>query len=99
MNKLLLAATLFVSTVANAQETYWQQKLYYDIDVTLNETDKTLKGKEVIIYKNNSPTALNFIWLHIWPNAYKNDSTALYKQIAADKSRAAKLKRRAPGSM
>ncbi|MES2827032.1 MAG: M1 family metallopeptidase [Bacteroidota bacterium] len=76
-----------------AQEGYWQQKLSYDIDATLNEKDKTITGSERIIYKNNSPSTLNFIWFHIWPNAYKQQSTALFKQIKADTSRKSKLEK------
>lgn len=86
----LLFALSFIS-VANAQEDYWQQKLSYDISVKLNDKDKTLTGSERIVYKNNSPSTLNFIWFHIWPNAYKNKTTALFQQILNDTSRVHKL--------
>ena len=29
-----------------AQDNYWQQKVYYNIDVSLDESEKTLTGKE-----------------------------------------------------
>jgi hypothetical protein len=32
-------------------------------------------------YFNNSPDTLYFIWLHVWPNAYKNDLTAFSDQL------------------
>ncbi len=32
-------------------------------------------------YKNNSPDTLKYIWIHLWPNAYKNDRTALSEQL------------------
>jgi len=82
-----------------AQQAYFQQDLNYDIDVTLNDKDKSLKGFETIVYKNNSPSDLNFIWFHIWPNAYKNESTALFKQINGDTSRKEKLKNVTYGSI
>ncbi|QPH41247.1 M1 family metallopeptidase [Pedobacter endophyticus] len=82
-----------------AQQGYFQQDLSYNIDVTLNDKDKSLKGSETIVYKNNSPVNLDFIWFHIWPNAYKNESTALFQQISNDASRKDKLKNVAYGSI
>jgi hypothetical protein len=99
MKKLAILFTLFISVQATAQENYWQQKIYYNVDVSLDDNEKKLTGKESIIYKNNSPESLPFIWLHLWPNAYKNDSTALFKQISADKSRSKKLGSRTLGSI
>jgi Peptidase family M1 domain len=92
MNKLLLAICLLCTVKAFNQNNYWQQKLNYDIKVTLDDKAKTLKGTETILYKNNSPETLSFIWFHIYPNAYKNKTTALFKQIENDASRMEKMK-------
>jgi len=100
MQKYIL--TLLLSTLSFsifAQENYFQQKLTYKIDVALNDKNKSLKGSETITYKNNSPSTLDFIWFHIWPNAYKNESTALFKQIRNDTSRKEKLKAVTYGSI
>ena len=99
MKKIIIAFLLLASSNLFAQQAYWQQKLYYDIDVSLNDKDKTLTGKETIVYKNNSPATLDFIWFHIWPNAYKDKSTALFKQISNDESRKKKLKGKTEGSI
>lgn len=88
---LLCVSFFFFSISAYSQDGYWQQKLNYTIDAKLNDKDKTVTGSEVIVYKNNSPSTLNFIWFHIWPNAYKQQSTALFQQIKADTSRKNKL--------
>jgi Aminopeptidase N len=53
----------------------------YSIDVTLNDSDKTLDAFEKINYINNSPDTLTFIWFHLWPNAYKTDRTAFSDQM------------------
>ncbi|WP_231490430.1 M1 family metallopeptidase [Pedobacter sp. Leaf170] len=82
-----------------AQQNYFQQHLTYNIDVSLNDKEKSLKGFETIVYKNNSPSNLDFIWFHIWPNAYKNESTALFQQIKTDTSRKEKLKNVTYGSI
>lgn len=40
-----------------------------------------LDARQTIRYVNNSPDTLRFIWMHLWPNAYKNDKTALCDQL------------------
>ena len=73
---LLIACGLHVAVLAQ----YWQQHIDYTIDVTLNDKQKTLDAFEKMVYTNNSPDTLNFIWFHLWPNAYKNDKTAFTDQ-------------------
>jgi Peptidase family M1 domain len=68
----------FLSIATQAQ--YWQQKVDYTIDVTLNDQTKTLQGFERLTYTNNSPDTLAYIWFHIWPNAYKTDRTTFSDQ-------------------
>jgi hypothetical protein len=65
---------------AYCQQKYWQQQVNYKIDVTLNDHDHSLNGYEKMEYTNNSPDTLHFIWIHLWPNAYKNDRTAYSDQ-------------------
>ncbi len=77
---LLFLLSNFLLLGAWAQN-YWQQKVDYTIDVSLNEKEKTLDGFEKLIYINNSPDTLNYIWFHLWPNAYKNDRTAFSDQL------------------
>jgi len=64
---------------ANAQ--YFQQEVKYSIDVELNDSLHTLTGFISIDYKNNAPETLNEIWMHLWPNAYKNTDTKFAKQM------------------
>ncbi|HJT74971.1 MAG TPA: hypothetical protein VJ720_13145, partial [Chitinophaga sp.] len=59
----------------------WRQQADHSISVTLNDKEHTLDGFEKIIYTNNSPDTLDFIWFHIWPNAFKNDRTAFSEQL------------------
>jgi hypothetical protein len=66
--------------VSHAQP-YWQQRVDYTIDVSLNDKEKTLDAFEKLTYTNNSPDTLHFIWFHLWPNAYKNDRTAFSDQL------------------
>lgn len=71
---------------AISQSSYWQQQVNYTIQVSLNDTAKTLDGFETITYYNNSPDTLKFIWFHLWPNAYKNDKTAFAEQTVLNGS-------------
>lgn len=65
----------------NAQTTsYWQQNVDYDITVSLDDVNHVLNGNITMQYTNNSPDALTFIWIHLWPNAYKDNNTAFAKQ-------------------
>ena len=92
-----LAFFFFAFTIINAsaqQQNYWQQEVHYTIDVKLNVADKSIKGFEQLEYINHSPDTLTFIWFHLWPNAYKNNSTALYNQYKeGDKAGLAKFKK------
>lgn len=90
-NIFALVLSCCVFSVVFAQQPYWQQKLSYQIDVKLDDKEKTLRGAESIVYKNNSPDTLDYIWFHIWPNAYKDTTTALFQQIQNDTSRSEKL--------
>jgi len=78
---LLLNIVLFFVQFTYCQQTYWQQKNDFKISVTLNDVDNSITGFEQIDYYNNSPDTLNYIWIHLWPNAYKNDRTAFSDQL------------------
>ncbi|MBT4783833.1 MAG: hypothetical protein HOO21_00635, partial [Candidatus Marinimicrobia bacterium] len=79
MKYLVVCFFVLSITFVHSQD-YFQQKVDYDITVKLDDNNHTLSAFEKIIYTNNSPDELSFLWFHIWPNAYKNDSTAYAKQ-------------------
>jgi aminopeptidase N len=74
----------FISVFVSAQAPYWQQQVNYTIGVALDDKVHSLTGTEEIEYINNSPDKLDFIWFHLWPNAYKNERTAFAKQLFRD---------------
>ena len=82
--KNLLIIFLTVNVIIAQEKTYFQQYVEYEIDVTLDDQNHTINAYEKLLYKNNSPDKLSFIWFHIWPNAYKNDSTAFAKQAGPE---------------
>ncbi|MBC7867430.1 MAG: M1 family metallopeptidase [Gloeobacteraceae cyanobacterium ES-bin-316] len=87
---LLVFAQVFL-LLADAQS-YWQQQVDYKIDVALNDKQHDLKGFLTLEYTNNSPDKLDYIWFHLWPNAYKNENTAFAKQVKGDKDGDKRLK-------
>lgn len=53
---------------------YWQNRADYKINVSLNEAEGTISGDVEITYKNNSPEALEFIWLQLDQNSFNTES-------------------------
>jgi hypothetical protein len=80
---IILAATLlsFTSKAQQTQQAPWQQHVDYIIDVVLDDDAHSLSGDIAITYTNNSPDVLKEIYIHLWPNAYKNNETAFAKQM------------------
>ena len=53
---------------------YWQQQADHDIQVRLDVDSNTVIGSEKIIYQNNSPDTLPYIWLQLEQNTHREDS-------------------------
>ena len=54
MKKISLVILSIFTLGIYAQGGYWQQKVAYTIDATLDDKKGTLKGKENLTYFNNS---------------------------------------------
>lgn len=76
---ILMTGLFFVVFSSQAQD-YFQQEVNYKIDVRLDDKNHMLTGFERIEYTNNSPDKLEFIYFHLWPNAYKNNQTTLARE-------------------
>ena len=53
---------------------YWQQRADYKIQIKLNEDTRSVEGSETIIYTNNSPLTLKYIWLQLDQNIFAKES-------------------------
>lgn len=71
----------YASLSAICQDQYFQQQVNTYIEVKLDDKQHFLSAYERIEYINNSPDKLDRIYLHIWPNAYKDNSSALAQQL------------------
>jgi hypothetical protein len=78
---LIICLSIILPAYAQtADKSYWQQEVNYKIRVRLDDKSHTISGFESFEYKNNSPETLTELYIHLWPNAYKDNSTALAKQ-------------------
>ncbi|MES2396213.1 MAG: M1 family peptidase, partial [Bacteroidota bacterium] len=66
---------------AGIAQPYFQQEVHYTINVKLDDVKNEIAGDESIEYINNSPNQLSFIYMHLWPNAYKDHTTSLAKEF------------------
>ncbi|MCB9876882.1 MAG: M1 family metallopeptidase [Planctomycetes bacterium] len=53
---------------------YWQQQVDYRIDVELLPDERLVRGKEHVVYHNNSPERLTYLWVHLEQNILRKDS-------------------------
>lgn len=81
MKRIITSIIFIVSAMPVFAQTNWQQTVNTIIGVTLDDKNHFLQGYEELTYINNSPDTLNYIYLHLWPNAYQNDRTPFAKQM------------------
>lgn len=56
---------------------YWQNSADYEIHANLDPSAKQLSASEVITYTNNSPDALESLWIQLDQNIYRKDSRSV----------------------
>lgn len=78
---IALGMVFFLKSAIAQTKGNWQQEVNYTIKVTLDDQLHMLRGSEEFVYTNNSPTTLNSLYIHLWPNAYRDKNTALAKQL------------------
>lgn len=57
---------------------YWQNRADYDLHATLDTAARVLHGTETLRYTNNSPTALDYIWVQVEQDAFQKGSLNSY---------------------
>ncbi|WP_405383627.1 M1 family metallopeptidase [Maribacter sp. LLG6340-A2] len=58
---------------------YYQQQADYKMDIRLDDKNAKIYGEETITYTNNSPDALEYLWVQLDQNVRTKDSKALLK--------------------
>jgi hypothetical protein len=59
---------------------YWQNRADYTINATLDPATHSISGTVRIDYTNNSPGALDVLWLHLEQNHYTPESRGILSQ-------------------
>jgi hypothetical protein len=57
---------------------YWQNRADYALDAKIDTAAKILRATETIAYTNNSPDALDVLWLQLDQNIYRHDARAAF---------------------
>jgi hypothetical protein len=76
LDEVLPTPNIYRNAAGEPGHKYWQQRVDYDIKVTLDEAKRRLDGVETITYHNNSPDNLKYLWLQLDQNIYRPDSMA-----------------------
>ncbi len=79
----LTAVLIFILNLVAKTQPDFQQEVNHTIEVKLDVNTKALTGQIETEYINNSPNSLDYIYYHLWPNAYKNNETEFAKQQLA----------------
>src|SRR6201996_8636585 len=53
---------------------YWQNRADYQLAATLNDQTNEITGSEILTYTNNSPQKLDFLWMNLEQNLFRQDS-------------------------
>lgn len=62
---------------------YWQQKVDYRIETTLDTATHSVSGSEHITYHNNSPDPLDYLWVQLDQNVRSLEHSRSYGQRRA----------------
>ncbi len=76
MKKLLLLFLLSVNfgNLFAQSSVYWQQKVDYKMEVVMDVKNYQYKGKQELVYTNNSPDTLRRVFYHLFNNAFQPGS-------------------------
>ncbi|WP_218597804.1 M1 family metallopeptidase [Polaribacter sp. NJDZ03] len=71
---MLTSCKVIKDTTHVATETYWQQHVDYTMDVDVDAKNYQYKGKQTLVYTNNSPDDLDKVFYHLYFNAFQPGS-------------------------
>jgi hypothetical protein len=73
-NLFLITAFSFGITGIAQNTSYWQQHVDYKMDVKMDVKTYQYKGKQELVYTNNSPDTLKKVYYHLYNNAFQPGS-------------------------
>lgn len=69
-----MLAVMGAMSLLHAQTARWQQKVKYEMDVTMDVVKNQYKGTQKLHYTNNSPDTLHQAFYHLFYNAFQPSS-------------------------
>ncbi len=74
LDEVLPTPNVYRNAAGEPGHQYWQQKVDYVINATLDEEKRRLTANQTITYTNNSPDTLKYLWVQLDQNKFRNDS-------------------------
>ena len=74
LDHVLPAPNVYRSASGAPGPAYWQQRASHTMDIRLDEDKRRIFAESDIEYTNNSPDTLNYIWLALDQNRFKDGS-------------------------
>jgi hypothetical protein len=76
MHKIILLTVLSfgLNSAFGQSAPYWQQHVDYKMEVSMDVKNYQYKGKQELVYTNNSPDTLKKVFYHLYPNAFQPGS-------------------------
>ena len=72
--EIVVSAPQVPSTPSVVTSTYWQQHVNYKMEIDMDVNTYQYKGKQKLVYTNNSPDVLNKVFYHLYFNAFQPGS-------------------------
>ena len=72
--EIVVSAPQAPSTPSVVTSTYWQQHVNYKMEIDMDVNTYQYKGKQKLVYTNNSPDVLNKVFYHLYFNAFQPGS-------------------------
>ena len=70
---IIVLCPIILTGCKNNSET---PKSKYELELNFDDENKTLYGKEKVKYTNNSENSFNYLYFHLYPNAFRENSKA-----------------------
>jgi hypothetical protein len=75
MKKVLFLVLASITFIGNAQNpNYWQQHVDYTMSIDMNVENYQYDGVQKLVYTNNSPDTIEFVFYHLFFNAFQPGS-------------------------
>ena len=86
LDEVLPTPNVYRNAAGEPGHQYWQQQVDYKIKVKLDEAKRRLEAKQSMVYTNNSPDTLKYLWLQLDQNIFKPDSISSLTKTFNSKS-------------